>query len=1325
MKRAFETVMIIFFSVVGLIGQSDHAEAGFVREQLSKSNILVKGLYITDHYTSGGITHTYFKESIGGIPIFNSRGAIHYKDRSSVINNINFKKANKDSSTSVKAKITVFEAIDKVVSVKGLKQDAQFIQLENKEGRENRQLISAPEISIAPIPAKLQYYILDTGELRLAWELAIEDVRSAWYTDYLVDAESGDILEEISWTVECNHGSDVSKECNHTHDHEYHTYDKSDKSDLIAESILVPNTYEVFDLPVESPNFGSRSINTAPWNDNLVASPNGWHTIGGIDYTTTRGNNTDTYLDDDNTNAPTGDDTSRAEGGSNLEFVFPLDVAGDPADYTDAAITNTFFWTNLMHDVWYNYGFDEQSGNFQEENYSLAGLGSDYVQSEVQDGLGACNANFGTPPDGSNPRMQMYLCNGRDGDYDNGVIAHEYGHGISNRLTGGPSAAGCLAGQEQMGEGWSDYLGMVMTIEVGDAEADARTVGTWLFGQEADGLGIRPFPYSTDFGVNPSTYDDIKTFSIPHGVGSVWCTMLWDMTWAFIDQYGFDSDMYNGTGGNNMAMALVMEGMKLQPCRPGFIDGRDAILEADRLLYDGAHELLIWKAFADRGLGFSADQGSFTSRSDGTESFDMPPNLSVTIEKFTSTVSSEELEQITYEISVTNNQTGVDEVDFMLTDSIPDGLSFVSATDGGTESGGIITFPLFDLAALSSKTVEVVLEVDSGQKKTPSDFYDGLESGTGNWNTSQSGNTNWNLQSSQVNDGTFAWFAPNNDSEGEANLDLALSVGIGDESLLSFHHKYDTEPGFDGGSVLISIDDGQSWSDLGHRMIHNGYNSTLGSKSGFSGDSGLFINTIIDLSIYEGQDIKIRFQMICDETAGGNGWWIDDIVIKNLQLNIVNTAAFENGTSEGVALSNSVAIVPSAGDFVIDIVESELLCYGDTDGTISVLASGGSGVYSYSWADGSTSDMRTDLGAGLYRVTVSDGTEAISKIAIVSTPLELFARVNSTFLTNQSENNGTASVLPEGGRAPYSFSWSNGEVTQSIDSLVEGTYSVTVTDRNMCTYIDQVDIRKIDCGDSIYDSGGEEGEYSNNEDVTTLICSPNLDEAIQITFNSLNIESNWDALYIYNGNSIDASQFDSGNGPTQAGFPAGGFYGTDNPGTFTSTDESGCILLRFRSDQFVTGSGFDIDVSCTTLCSDEVSYTVDDGWGSLRRTIECADDGDIVPIDVSLNMDTISLISKIVIDKEIQLDILDDNEYLIKAMGASTIFEITTEGSLSLDKVNLLSGTSNEGGAIINYGTILLNNVNVISNENTPNPSSLILNHNDMKVTGVLNIKGF
>ena len=71
-------------------------------------------------------------------------------------------------------------------------------------------------------------------------------------------------------------------------------------------------------------------------------------------------------------------------------------------------------------------------------------------------------------------------------------------------------------------------------------------------------------------------------------------------------------------------MALVIEGLKLQPCNPGFVDGRDAILQADQMLYGGANECLIWQVFAARGLGYSADQGSSNSRSDQTESFDLP-----------------------------------------------------------------------------------------------------------------------------------------------------------------------------------------------------------------------------------------------------------------------------------------------------------------------------------------------------------------------------------------------------------------------------------------------------------------------------------------------------------------------------------------------------------------------------------------------------------------------------------------------------------------------------------------------------------------------------
>lgn len=101
--------------------------------------------------------------------------------------------------------------------------------------------------------------------------------------------------------------------------------------------------------------------------------------------------------------------------------------------------------------------------------------------------------------------------------------------------------------------------------------------------------------------------------------------MLWDLTWEFIDTYGFDADLYNGDGGNNKVMQLVIDGLKIQACEPGFIDGRDAILQADELLNDGANQCLIWEVFARRGLGYSAEQGSTNNRYDQTEAFDMPP----------------------------------------------------------------------------------------------------------------------------------------------------------------------------------------------------------------------------------------------------------------------------------------------------------------------------------------------------------------------------------------------------------------------------------------------------------------------------------------------------------------------------------------------------------------------------------------------------------------------------------------------------------------------------------------------------------------------------
>jgi hypothetical protein len=131
--------------------------------------------------------------------------------------------------------------------------------------------------------------------------------------------------------------------------------------------------------------------------------------------------------------------------------------------------------------------------------------------------------------------------------------------------------------------------------------------------------------------VNPSTYQDVidtdgVTLTIPHGVGYVWASMLWDMNWNLIGEHGYNPDIYDAwdTGGNNLALQLVMDGMKFQRCRPGFVSGRDAILDADLALTGGENQCLIWEAFARRGLGVNAAEKSTNKTFDGTADDTLP-----------------------------------------------------------------------------------------------------------------------------------------------------------------------------------------------------------------------------------------------------------------------------------------------------------------------------------------------------------------------------------------------------------------------------------------------------------------------------------------------------------------------------------------------------------------------------------------------------------------------------------------------------------------------------------------------------------------------------
>lgn len=119
------------------------------------------------------------------------------------------------------------------------------------------------------------------------------------------------------------------------------------------------------------------------------------------------------------------------------------------------------------------------------------------------------------------------------------------------------------------------------------------------------------------------------------------------------------------------------------------------------------------------------------------------------------------------------------------------------------------------------------------------------------------------------------------------------------------------------------------------------------------------------------------------------------------------------------------------------------------------------------------------------------------------------------------------------------------------------------------------------CGDTFVDNGGLTANYFNGTDSTVTIYPTTPGEVVTVTFNSFDTETNWDGLYVYNGNSTSAQQIASSNlgGNVPGGLP-GAFWGTTIPGPFTSTSADGSLTFRFRSDSSVNRPGWNATVSC-------------------------------------------------------------------------------------------------------------------------------------------------
>ncbi|MBL7826328.1 MAG: T9SS type A sorting domain-containing protein, partial [Saprospiraceae bacterium] len=174
------------------------------------------------------------------------------------------------------------------------------------------------------------------------------------------------------------------------------------------------------------------------------------------------------------------------------------------------------------------------------------------------------------------------------------------------------------------------------------------------------------------------------------------------------------------------------------------------------------------------------------------------------------------------------------------------------------------------------------------------------------------------------------------------------------------------------------------------------------------------------------------------------------ILVSNTETGCTNTASVQVVQNQPVVASLSS--------------QSNVSCFGGSNGAATALGAGGNNNFTYAWSNGGTGATITNLTAGIYIVSVTDGENCTSTTsATISEPELLAANATATGQTANGINDGTATANPSGGTAPFTYLWNNDATTQTITGLAPGNYSVVVTDANGCTTQQSVTVNSYNC----------------------------------------------------------------------------------------------------------------------------------------------------------------------------------------------------------------------------------------------------------------------
>lgn len=221
-------------------------------------------------------------------------------------------------------------------------------------------------------------------------------------------------------------------------------------------------------------------------------------------------------------------------------------------------------------------------------------------------------------------------------------------------------------------------------------------------------------------------------------------------------------------------------------------------------------------------------------------------------------------------------------------------------------------------------------------------------------------------------------------------------------------------------------------------------------------------------------------------------------------------------------------IITQPDSIGISHIDTMVTCYGDSNGAIDIIVSGGSLPYSYSWSNGDTTQDITNIPAETYIITITDGDDCNNSDTIIITqPDSINVAYNASMESCYGLNDGAIDLSPTGGSQPYTYSWSHGPTSEDLSGLAPSIYSVTVSDTNNCNGYNTITITQAD-------------SISIEISSTMVNCKDGNDGAIDIT--------------MHGGTLPFTYLWDSGHTTEDISNIAAGTY------SITATDSNGCII---------------------------------------------------------------------------------------------------------------------------------------------------------------------